>query len=282
MLTFRYISSTPLSFKTLSEVSPAGTGCISRRIMKFLLFAFTAALASAVPSPAPDIPTVTVIVTVPPSSAPATAAIVPQAESTERQQQEDQPQPTTSTTSSYSRPSTSSTISDTITSSVQQSASSQTHSEAASASSAASDTYYEPGQSNLGAGVVDTDAGASGSDAAAFRLSKGGLAGILIVVILVSLFGSKSSKFHGANHANMLDSRKHNPFHRSETSSMDNAPDSQTCFSPPYRSIWSTQDIADRVRSKSKIPTRWHPDGQSPTSWRQSCVPPRPQERSCR
>ena len=51
--------------------------------------------------------------------------------------------------------------------------------------------YYEPEVSKPSSSGIDTEGGASGSDAAAFRLSAGGLAAILIVVILVALFGSK-------------------------------------------------------------------------------------------
>lgn len=126
------------------------------------------------------------------SSVPTSAAIVSPAENTERQQQEDQPQPTASLRSSHTTSSTFPTNSGTITPSAHEATSSQIRPETTTATSAASNAYYEPGQSNLGGGVVDTDAGASGSDAAAFRLSKGGLAAILIVVILVALFGSKS------------------------------------------------------------------------------------------
>jgi hypothetical protein len=61
------------------------------------------------------------------------------------------------------------------------------------AAASTSSDYYEPGPSNPGG--IDTEGGASGSDAAAFRLSKGGLAAILIVVILVSLFGSKYNPY---------------------------------------------------------------------------------------
>jgi cytoskeletal protein RodZ len=49
--------------------------------------------------------------------------------------------------------------------------------------------YYEPEASSSSG--IDTEAGASGSGASAFSLSTGGLAAILIVVILVALFGSK-------------------------------------------------------------------------------------------
>jgi hypothetical protein len=137
------------------------------------------------PTQAQGVATVVVYVTVPPSSTPA-ATIIPQAESTERQQQDDRSTPlplSSGVTASVS----SSTLS--LTSqSVHEATSSQTQPAFTSAASTAS-TYYEPGQS--GGGGIDTEGGASGSDAAAFHLSKAGLAAILIVVILVSLFGSK-------------------------------------------------------------------------------------------
>lgn len=160
--------------------------------MRLLYLAAFAALAYLTPSQAQRIATVVVYVTVPPSSTPA-AAIVPQAANTELQQQEDQSTP--SPLSSEATTSTSSS-SPTPTSHVEhQATSSQTYPEVTAAASTAS-TYYEPGQS--GGGGIDTEEGASGSDAAAFRLSKGGLAAILIVVILVSLFGSKYDGSHSS------------------------------------------------------------------------------------
>lgn len=158
--------------------------------MRLLYLAAIAALAYVTPSQAQRIATVVVYVTVPPSSTSA-AAIIPQSASVEDQQQEDQ-----STLSSLSSKITTSTSSSSPspTSHVEHVAtSSQTYPEVTAAASTAS-TYYEPGQS--GGGGIDTEEGASGSDAAAFRLSKGGLAAILIVVILVSLFGSKYHSLH--------------------------------------------------------------------------------------
>lgn len=154
--------------------------------MRLLCLAAIAALASVTPSQAQRIATVVVYVTVPPSSTSA-VAIAPQSASVEDQQQDDRstlsPLSTQVTTST-------STNSPSPTSHVEHGAtSSQTLPEVTAAASTAS-TYYEPGQS--GGGGIDTEEGASGSDAAAFRLSKGGLAAILIVVILVSLFGIAS------------------------------------------------------------------------------------------
>jgi hypothetical protein len=153
--------------------------------MRLLCLAAIAALASVTPSQAQRIATVVVYVTVPPSSTSA-VAIAPQSASVEDQQQDDRstlsPLSTQVTTStSTNSPSPTSHVEHVATSS-------QTLPEVTAAASTAS-TYYEPGQS--GGGGIDTEEGASGSDAAAFRLSKGGLAAILIVVILVSLFGSK-------------------------------------------------------------------------------------------
>jgi hypothetical protein len=153
--------------------------------MRLLYLAAIAALAYVTPSQAQRIATVVVYVTVPPSSTSA-AAIIPQAASVEDQQRDGQ-----STLSPSSSEVTSSTSSSSLSPTpqiVHEATSSQTYPEVAAASSTAS-AYYEPGQS--GGGGIDTEEGASGSDAAAFRLSKGGLAAILIVVILVSLFGSK-------------------------------------------------------------------------------------------
>jgi hypothetical protein len=154
--------------------------------MRLLYLAAIAVLAYLTPSQAQRIATVVVYVTVPPSST-TDAAIVPQSASIDHQQQEDQS--TLSSLSSKSEATTSTSWSSpTPTSHVEHKAtSSHIYPEVTAAASTAS-TYYEPGQSR---GGVDTEEGASGSDAAAFRLSKGGLAAILIVVIMVSLFGSE-------------------------------------------------------------------------------------------
>lgn len=159
--------------------------------MRLLCFAAIAALAYVTRSRAQGVATVVVYVTVPPSSPPTFAAIIPQAASTELQQQDDQPTPSPS--SSHVTSSTSSHTPSPTSQPIHEATSSQTYPSVTAASSTAS-ADYEPG--SPGGGQVDTAGGASGSDAAAFRLSKGGLAAILIVVILVSLFGSKCDAPH--------------------------------------------------------------------------------------
>lgn len=74
--------------------------------------------------------------------------------------------------------------------SVLQATSSQEYPEVTQAPNAAETDISEPGASSPGGGAIDTEGGASGSADAAFHLSKGGLAAILVVVILVALFGS--------------------------------------------------------------------------------------------
>lgn len=203
--------------------------------MRLLCLAAIAALVSVTPSQAQRIATVVVYVTVPPSSTSA-VAITPQSASVEDQQHDDQS--TLSPLSSQVTTSTS-TNSPSPTSHVEHVAtSSQTLPEVTAAASTAS-TYYEPGQS--GGGGVDTEEGASGSDAAAFRLSKGGLAAILIVVILVSLFGSK---YDGPpcfrSYADIPHSRKHRTLYRRQTKAMDHASDSHTSVPPPDWPFHST------------------------------------------
>jgi hypothetical protein len=154
--------------------------------MRLLSLAIVAALAYVVQSQTQGADTTVVVyVTVRPSSTPAPVAIIPQAETTEHKQQDGKSTLLSSNSiiasTSPSAPSSPSHL-------VQEINSSQALPEVTTATSTAS-TYYEPGPSSPG--TIDTDGGASGSDAAAFRLSKGGLAAILIVVILVSLFGSK-------------------------------------------------------------------------------------------
>jgi hypothetical protein len=136
--------------------------------------------------------------------------------------------------------------------------SSQTNSAVTSTASTAS-TYYEPGQ--YGDGGIDTEGGASGSDAAAFRLSKGGLAAILIVVILVSFFGSKCDGPHIPNMHTDIRSRKHRALHRRQTTSMDHASDSHSGFAPSNWPFRSAQDTTDRNGGEQKVPTHWNPDG---------------------
>jgi hypothetical protein len=245
--------------------------------MRLLYLAAIAALAYLTPSQAQRIATVVVYVTVPPSST-TDAAIVPQSASIEHQQQEDQS--TLSPLSSKSEVTTStSSSSPTPTSHVEhQATSSQTYPEVTAAASTAS-TYYEPGQSG---GGIDTEEGASGSDAAAFRLSKGGLAAILIVVILVSLFGSKYDDITLKTYTNTSNSRKHHTLHRRQTKAVDHAPDSHTSVPPSDWPLHSTQDSTDRNRSEQKIPPHWNPDGQPAAPRRESRIPSRPQERSRR
>jgi len=154
--------------------------------MRLLSLAAIAALAHLTPSQAQRIATVVVYVTVPPSSTPA-AAVVPQAASTELQQENDQSK--LSTLSSEVTTSASSRLPSPTSQVVHEATSSQTY-PAVTATASSASTYYEPDQP--GGPGIDTESGASGSDAAAFRLSKGGLAAILIIVILVSLFGIAS------------------------------------------------------------------------------------------
>lgn len=72
-----------------------------------------------------------------------------------------------------------------------QATSSQEYPEVTQAPNTAETEISEPGASSPGGGAIDTEGGASGSADAAFHLSKGGLAAILVVVILVALFGSE-------------------------------------------------------------------------------------------
>jgi hypothetical protein len=191
--------------------------------MRLLSLAVLAGFAYITPSQAQGVHTVVVYVTVPrPSSMPASAAIVPQAVSTNSQQQNTQ-----STLAPSNSDVITSTPSGTLTSTSQhahQATSSDTLPVVTAAASTSSD-YYEPGPSNPGG--IDTEGGASGSDAAAFRLSKGGLAGILIVVILMSLFGSKyDAMLSYKSDTDTMHSCEHYPVHRRQTPAMDHAPNS--------------------------------------------------------
>jgi cobalamin biosynthesis Mg chelatase CobN len=125
-------------------------------------------------------------VTVPASSPSAAASMVPQAVNNEIQ---------TSETQQISSPTTrDATISTSESSSSHESAvaheatSSQALPQVTALPNNDND-YYEPEVSSSSG--IDTEGGASGSGASAFSLSTGGLAAILIVVILVALFGSK-------------------------------------------------------------------------------------------
>jgi hypothetical protein len=191
--------------------------------MRLLSLAVLAAFVYITPSQAQGVHTVVVYVTVPrPSSMPASAAVIPQAASTDSQQQDTQP--TLSPSSSDDISSTRSGALTPISQSVHQATSSTSLPVVAAAASTSSD-YYEPGPSNPGG--IDTEGGASGSDAAAFRLSKGGLAGILIVVILMSLFGSKyDAMLSYKSDTDTMHSCEHYPVHRRQTPAMDHASNS--------------------------------------------------------
>lgn len=185
--------------------------------MRYLLYAAFAALTQVTSTQARDADTTVIVyVTVPRSNSPTPAPVLPQAEQTESHNLESQPTPSSSppesaaivpqdestkaqesdTQPESSSPASQITIS-TSTNVASQSSipsyettSSQAYPEVTAAPKTEPD-YYEPEVSSLGAGEVDTAGGASGSDSSAFHLSKGGLAAILIVVILVGLFGSK-------------------------------------------------------------------------------------------
>lgn len=127
--------------------------------------------------------TIVVFVTVPRSTPSTPTAIIQPAAASDLQQSEAETTlPSLTSAAVTSIPSSQSQI--------HQATSTEDFAQATSPPSSQTD-YSEPGSSNLGGGQVDTAGGASGSDAAAFHLSKGGLAAILIVVILVVLFGSK-------------------------------------------------------------------------------------------
>jgi len=245
--------------------------------MRLLCLAAIAALAYVTPVRAQGVATVVVYVTVPPSSPPASAAIIPQAASTEVQQQDDQPTPSPS--SSHVTSSTSSSTPSPTSRPIHEATSSQTYPSVTAASSTAS-ADYEPG--SPGGGQVDTAGGASGSDAAAFRLSKGGLAAILIVVILVSLFGSKYHVHHSVNNTNMLHSRKYRTVHRRKASTVDHASDSHTGFSPPDWAFRSAKDTPNRICSEPKLSTHRHPHGQPAAACSESRLPSWPQKGSRR
>jgi len=156
--------------------------------MNYLLIFLIAAFARVRVSHAGDVVTVWVAtVTVPSSSPSADASIIPQAVNHEIQPSETQRDP--STASSDATVSTSASSSSYVSEPVHEATSSQALPQVTKSSN---DAYYEPEVSHPSSSGIDTDGGASGSDAAAFRLSAGGLAAILIVVILVALFGSKS------------------------------------------------------------------------------------------
>jgi hypothetical protein len=121
-----------------------------------------------------------------PSSSPSTAAsMVPQAVDHEIQNSETQ---RTSSITSHATISTLESTSGLESGIAHQSASSQALPQV---TASPNNEYYEPEVSTPSSSGIDTEGGASGSGAAAFSLSTGGLVAILIVVILVALFGSK-------------------------------------------------------------------------------------------
>jgi cobalamin biosynthesis Mg chelatase CobN len=126
-------------------------------------------------------------VTVPPSSPSAAAFMAPQAVNHEIEVSETQR--TSSSTNSDATISTSATSSSHESGTVHESTSSQALPQV---TASPDNEYYEPEVSTPSSSGIDTEGGASGSGAAAFSLSTGGLVAILIVVILVALFGSKS------------------------------------------------------------------------------------------
>lgn len=176
--------------------------------MRYILCAALAALTQVTSIQAQDADTTIVVyVTVPRSSSPTAAPILPQAKETETHDLSAQPTPSSSSPSSAAiipqaesteagesssqvTLSTSASLASQSSISSYEATSSQAYPEVTAAPKTEPD-YYEPEVSSVGAGQVDTAGGASGSDSSAFHLSKGGLASILIVVILVGLFGSK-------------------------------------------------------------------------------------------
>jgi hypothetical protein len=156
--------------------------------MNFLLFYLVAAFVRLPVCQAGEVITVWVATVTVPSSDPSSAAFMaPQAVNNEIEASGTQH--TSSPTSREATVSTSATSSSYVSKPVHEVTSSQALPQVTASSN---DEYYEPEVSKPSSSGVDTEGGASGSDAAAFRLSAGGLAAILIVVILVALFGSKS------------------------------------------------------------------------------------------
>lgn len=185
--------------------------------MRYLLYAALAALTQVTSTQAREADTTVIVyVTVPRSNSPTPAPVLPQAQQTETHNLDSQPtpsssppesaaivpqdksteaevssgQPTPSSSASQVTLSTSTSVASQSSIPSSEATSSQAYPEVTAAPKNEPD-YYEPEVSSLGAGEVDTAGGASGSDSSAFHLSKGGLAAILIVVILVGLFGSK-------------------------------------------------------------------------------------------
>lgn len=153
--------------------------------MNLLLFCLVAAFARV--SVCQNLVTVWVTtVTVPPSSPSAAASMAPQAINHEIEASETQ---RTSSPTSDATISTSASSSSHASGTVHESTSSQVLPQV---TASPNNQYYEPEVSSPSSSGIDTEGGASGSGAAAFSLSTGGLVAILIVVILVALFGSKS------------------------------------------------------------------------------------------
>ena len=151
--------------------------------MIFVLLCLTAAFAR-VTLCQPIVTVWVATVTVPASSPSADASLVPQAVNNEIQVSE------TQRTSSPTTPDTTITTSESTSSHESGIARESTSSQVLPQVTASpNNEYYEPEVSSSGG--IDTEGGASGSGASAFSLSTGGLAAILIVVILVVIFGSK-------------------------------------------------------------------------------------------
>lgn len=85
-----------------------------------------------------------------------------------------------------------------------------------------------------------SDAGAAGTSKGAFNLSKGGLAAIIVVAVLVGVLGSKhpSSTFISVwMFANMHPSWLSSPFLACEKTPVGRPSVSPPCFPPPHRSL---------------------------------------------
>lgn len=198
--------------------------------MHSLLLPIIAIIATLPYSHARFATTVVVYVTVPPSNSPTAAAIGAQAETAESTYSS--LEFTSLSTGGSRAPSAVSEATISSSQSIHEATSSQT-SPTATSTPTVTPEISEPGASSLGSGEVDTEGGASGSSSGAFHLSKGGLAAILIVVILVVVFGSESSPIHAIDlKLILLPSHKHRLVHHRKAPAMDHAPDSQACFSP--------------------------------------------------
>lgn len=152
-------------------------------MLRFHLLIFTIALALAPTAIAQK--TVVVFVTVPPTSPSSNAAIQQQAAATDHSASAvalvQSSSATFATLISSTTPS--------LTSTMLQPNPTQTPSSTTSQFDAGSE-YNAPGAPGAANSGADTALGASGSDASSFNLSKGALAGIIVVVVLAALFGS--------------------------------------------------------------------------------------------